>query len=157
MVYIVTQSKPTAINKRGTKIPYKEYIFDSKKEFTFFKDYIENCGYKYEVHPQYILMDKFNLDHTTNIRGVSYKPDFVVYNDDGSIKHVYDVKNGFSVYDIDTGVNLRFKMFEKQFNIPVEVAVVRKNKFKVKILGTTKKFAIKELTSVDYNWQELFD
>lgn len=101
-------------------------------------------------------MDKFSIDNATNIRSVSYRPDFVVYNNDGTIKHVYDVKNGFSVYDIDTGVNLRFKMFEKQLNIPVEVAVVRKHYFKVKILGTTKKFTPKEMKSIDYDWHDFF-
>lgn len=156
MVYIAKKDKPTAINRRGNKITYKDYIFDSTKEFNFFKQYIEDCGYKYAIHPQFVLLDKFSLEGKTNIRGVSYKPDFVVYNDDGTIKHVYDVKNGFSVYDIDTGVNLRFKLFEKQFNIPVEVAVVRKNYFKVKILGTTKKFEVRQLTDVDYDWQDLF-
>lgn len=156
MVYIDKKDKPTAINRRGNKITYKDYIFDSTKEFNFFKQYIEDCGYKYDIHPQFVLLDKFSLEDKTNIRGVSYKPDFVVYNDDGTIKHVYDVKNGFSVYDIDTGVNLRFKLFEKQFNIPVEVAVVRKNYFKVKILGTTKKFEVRQFTNIDYDWQDLF-
>lgn len=156
MVCIAKKDKPTAINRRGNKITYKDYIFDSTKEFNFFKQYIEDCGYKYDIHPQFVLLDKFSLEDKTNIRGVSYKPDFVVYNDDGTIKHVYDVKNGFSVYDIDTGVNLRFKLFEKQFNIPVEVAVVRKNYFKLKILGTTKKFEVRQLTNIDYDWQDLF-
>lgn len=158
MVNIAKEAKkPTAINRRGNKIAYKTYIFDSTKEFNFFKLYIENSGYKYDIHPKYNLIDKFTLNGVTNIRGITYKPDFVVYNEDGSIKHVYDVKNGFSVYDIDTGVNLRFKLFEKEYGIPIEVAVVRKHYFKVKVLGTTKKFAVKQLDSIDYDWEELFN
>ena len=154
MVLIAKKEKPTAINRRGNKIEYNGYVFDSTKEYKFFKQYIENCGYKYGIHPQFTLYQKFGIKHV-NFRGITYKPDFVIYNEDGTIKHVYDVKNGFSVYDIDTGVNLRFKLFAHQFNVPVEVVTVRKDYFKLKILGTTKRFDIKQLKSVDYDWIDL--
>lgn len=153
-VTVDKNKKPTAINKRGNKVAYKEYIFDSNKEFQFFSTYILNKGYAFDVHPKYNLIDKFDIQGVVNVRSVSYKPDFVIYNEDGSIKHVYDVKNGFSAYDIDTGNNLRFKLFEKKFNIPVEIAVVRKTFFRTKILGTTKKFSPVKVTNIDYDWKD---
>lgn len=103
------------------------------------------------------MYESFEIDGTIKFRGITYKPDFVVYEKDGkTIKHVYDVKNGFSVYDIDTGVNLRFKLFTAKFHKPVEVVVFRKKYFKLKILGTTKRFDVKELVSIDYDWHDLF-
>ena len=64
------------------------------------------------------------------VRAIRYIPDVVVFNHDGSIKHVYDVKNSFGPYGIDTGNKLRFNLFARKYGVPVEAVVVRKGDFK---------------------------
>ncbi len=71
-------------------------------------------------------------------RKVVYTPNFVVYDKTGSILHVYDVKNGFSVYVLDTGVQPRFKMFAEHYRFPVEVVVPQVHYFRAKIFEITK-------------------
>lgn len=108
------------------------------------------------MHESFSLIEKFSIRGKTNVRGVKYSPDFCVYNEANELTHVYDIKNSFGIYGIDTSVSLRAKLFEKKYGIPIEFVVIRKNDFKVKVIGTTKKFEpiIKE--NIDYSWEELF-
>lgn len=70
------------------------------------------------------------------MRGISYAPDFVVFDSD-EIAHVYDVKTSLSQRAIDSAAKLRFKLFAKRYGIPVEVVVPRKHDFKAKFYGFT--------------------
>lgn len=144
-------------NKPGThfgkKVKLDGYTFDSVKEAQFYERFIKDCGYRYEIHPNFTLHDKFTVGGI-NMRGLTYKPDFVVYEQSGDLKHVYDVKNSFGIYGVDAAANIRFRLFAARYNHPVEVVVVRKHDFKMKVLSTTKKFEQQIMTGVDYRIQE---
>ncbi|MEN2360121.1 DUF1064 domain-containing protein [Levilactobacillus brevis] len=127
---------PTALNKRGTKVYLDGYTFDSQKEADFYTRFVRNCGLQYTIHPKYVLTPLTELGKVKASQ-ISYKPDFVIYKD-GKIAHVYDVKNSFGVYGIDSSVKLRFKLFLLTQGIPVEAVVVRKHDFKVIAQGITK-------------------
>jgi hypothetical protein len=67
-----------------------------------------------------------------------YTPDFVVYDEEGIIAHVYDVKNSFGLYGIDQANKDRFKSFAAQYGIPVEAVVLRAHNFRSIAQGLTK-------------------
>lgn len=138
----------------GNKITENGITFDSQKEYTFYKKFLENSGYAITVHDKFKLLEKNAVSDDITIRGITYKPDFVVHNDDGTIKHVYDVKNGFTDYAIDRGAGISFKLFAKMYRVPIEVVVVRTHDFKTKILGTTKKYEIQYHKNLNYDWRE---
>lgn len=120
----------------GKKVPYKDWDFDSIKERDFFIQFIENSGKKFKIHPSYKVVDKFPLGGY-NQRGITYAPDFVVFDDEGAIAHVYDVKTGINQRAVDTAAKLRFKLFSLKTGLPVEVVVPRKHDFKMKLFGFT--------------------
>lgn len=138
----------------GKKIKEGDIIFDSQKEYSFYKKFLENSGYDIVVHDKFKLLEKNIINNEISIRGITYKPDFVVLGKDGEVKHIYDVKNGFTNYAIDRGANISFKLFAKAYGIPVEVVVVRTHDFKTKIMGTTKKYEIQYHNNVDYDWRK---
>ncbi len=138
----------------GKKIKEGDITFDSQKEYNFYKRFLENSGYDIGVHDKFELLEKNVINDKISIRGITYKPDFVVRDNNGLIKHVYDVKNGFTNYAIDRGANISFKLFAKTYGIPVEVVVVRTHDFKTKILGTTKKYEIQYHDDINYDWRE---
>lgn len=120
----------------GKKVNYKDWDFDSIKERDFFIQFIENGGKKFKVHPSYKIIDKFPLGGY-NQRGITYAPDFVVFDDEGAIAHVYDVKTGINQRAVDTSAKLRFKLFSLKTGMPVEVVVPHKHDFKMKLFGFT--------------------
>lgn len=144
----------------GKKSEYGGYVFDSSKELDFYERF---CA-KYDndlddrfvvlIHPSYNIIDKFEIEPGFAIRGAKYTPDVVITDYQGNLLHVYDVKNDFSNYAVDAAAKLRFKLFEKRYGVPVECVVVRKNDFKVKIFGTTKKAKIHVFKDFDYDWRE---
>lgn len=127
------------MNHFGKKVPYNGYKFDSIKERDFFIRFIENSGKRYEIHRSYKVITKFPIGGY-NQRGITYAPDFVVYGNDGSIQHVYDVKSGINQRAVDTAAKLRFKLFSLKTGLPVEVVVPRKHDFKMKLYGFTTSF-----------------
>lgn len=137
----------------GNKVKSDGITFDSEKEFKFYDKFLKDCGYDVTVHEKFDLLEKNVINDKITLRAISYKPDFVV-RDGNNIKHVYDVKNGFTAYAIDRGNNIVFKLFAKKYGIPVEVAVPRTHDFKTKILGTTKKYEIQIHKNVNYDWRE---
>lgn len=140
----------------GEKVKVDGFTFDSKKEHQFYERFIKNSGYKFEVHKGFQLHAAIPLlNGKLKVRSSRYTPDFVVYDQDGSIKHVYDLKNSFTAFAIDQAAALRFKWFELKYGIPVEVVVPRVNSFKVKIMGTTKKFEPVTVDDVGYNIDDL--
>ena len=86
---------------KGNKTKVDGIIFDSQKEANFYTRFVKDSGYKYEVHKPYILLNKFVVKDNINIRGLKYTPDFIIYDKQGKILHVYDIKNSFTVYGID--------------------------------------------------------
>lgn len=141
-------------NKPGTHFGKKVdcsdgYKFDSEKEHQFYHSYIKHCGYKFEVHPTFKLLYKFEVGGS-NMGGTTYTPDFIVY-DLGEMKHVYDVKTSVSPKGTENAAKNKFKRFAFQNNMPVEVVVPRAHDFKMTILGLTKKFEPQILTSVHYD------
>lgn len=145
--------------RKGNKVNYKNYIFDSQKEFLFYQRFLEkydddpNSKFVVKIHPSYDIIDKFEVSGL-KIRGANFKPDFVIEDRQGNILHVIDVKNGFTAYAIDSACKLRFKLFTKKYKIPVECVVVRKNDFKVKVYGTTKKTQEHIFKDIDYDYKE---
>ncbi|OYS80640.1 hypothetical protein CBG04_09790 [Limosilactobacillus reuteri] len=135
----------------GEKTHYKDYVFDSKKEEAFFRGFIENSGYKFDVHKSFKLHPIIEMcNGVLKLRSSSYAPDFVLYDDKGNISHVIDVKNSFTSFAIDPAAALRFKLFALKYKIPVEVVVPRVKSFRVKIMGTTKKF--EPIVKYDFNY-----
>ena len=72
----------------GKKVTYKEWTFDSIKERDFFIRFIENSGKRFAVHKSFELLSKFSVGGYKQ-RSITYAPDFVVYDADGRIEHVY--------------------------------------------------------------------
>lgn len=130
---------PTAINKRGKKIYKYGEKWDSQKELWFYERFIMDKWPKslIEVHPKFELVKIKRLE-VASLSAISYKPDIVIYDHYGNLKHVYDVKNSFGPYGIDTGNKLRFLLFAHKYNIPVEAAVVRTHDFRSMAIGVTK-------------------
>lgn len=150
---MTARRKVTSASHFGKKSTVDGYKFDSQKELDFYLRYIKNSGYEFEVQKNLVLVDKFPLG-SHNVRSVSYKADFVVLDGD-QIKHIYDVKNGFNGYAIDDKSQLKFKLVAQKYHVPVEVVVLRKNDFKVGVLGTTKKIEVQARTNIDYEYSEL--
>ena len=146
--------------KKGNKVKYRDCVFDSQKEFLFFQRFLEkydddpNSEFVIKVHPSYPIISSYELESGLKFRGAKYTPDFTVEDKQKNLLHVYDVKNSFSAYGVDQAAKLRFKLFTKQYKIPVEAVVVRKNTFKVKIFGTTKKTTEHIFNNIEYDWQE---
>lgn len=113
--------------------------FPSRKEGNFYLRFIKTSGKRFEVHPSFKLVEKFSVGGR-NQHGIGYAPDFVVYDADGTIEHVYDVKSGINQRAVDTAAKLRFKLFALKTGIPVEVVVPRKHDFKMKLFGFTTSF-----------------
>lgn len=133
------------MNKAGThfgrKVELDGIVFDSQKEADFYQRFVKNSGYQYEVHP------KFVLEEAGAMIAITYKPDFVIYDRNGKILHVYDVKASLDGrYGADQAAKLRFNLFQRKFKKVVEVVVPRKNDFKVRIFGLTKNVNTKRIT-----------
>ena len=120
------------------KVKLDGYTFDSQKEARFYQQFVKPSGYRYEVHPNYEIVKKFQLGGY-NQSGVRYTPDFVVYDHDGKIKHVYDVKTSLSLYGTTAASKLRFKWFQYRYRLPVEIVVPRQHDFKMTLYGFTVK------------------
>lgn len=149
-------NRPTALNKRGTKIKADGYTFDSQKEFDFYDRFVKHCGFEYEVHPKFVLQDLTPINDG-KITAIHYTPDFIIYDENRNYLHVYDVKNSFGAYGIDQGNKLRFRLFAVKYGTPVEAVVVLKNKFKTIAQGVTKPLNDKEplhKTDFNYSWIE---
>ena len=142
----------------GKREDYNGYKFDSQKELAFYQRFCEkydkpDSKFVVKVHKSYDIIDKFEISGLT-IRGAKYTPDIVIENKQGDILHIYDVKNGFTAYAIDGAAKLRFKLFTKRYSVPIECVVVRKNDFKVKVYGTTKKTSEHTFEDINYDWRE---
>lgn len=132
---------PTSVNKWGKKIPKYGFLFDSQKELDFYERFIMNQVPKelVEVHPTFKLFETSAVGvGSVKIYGIKYTPDYIIYDKNHVMKHVYDVKNSLGVYGIDNGNKLSFRLFAMKYHIPVEAVVVRTHDFKVAAIGVTK-------------------
>lgn len=120
---------PTALNKRGRKVYVDGIKFDSQPEADFYVRFVKDCGYQFEVHPEFVL-EPVTTVGGLKMLGVKYTPDFVIYDDKGKMLHVYDVKNSLGMFGIDQVNKLRFKLFAIKSGIAVEAVVVGKHQFK---------------------------
>lgn len=142
----------------GEKIKSDGYIFDSKKEEAFYRRFKKNNSNPFDVHKSFSLHPIIELcDGDLRICEIHYSPDFAIYNQEGQIAHVIDVKNSFTGFAIDAVASLRFKLFALTYGLPVEVIVPRTNDFKVKIMGTTKKFNPLIKDNFNYNIKDLIN
>lgn len=141
------RGKSTYFNQKHV---YKGERFDSKGELVFYKRYLENSSYQIKLHPNYRVIDTFALGGY-NVRSISYKPDFVVLNHDGSIKHVYDYKTSINSNYIQGPAKLRFKLFEKRYHVPVEIVTNLTHCFKMTVIGLTTSFDVYRMTNIDYD------
>lgn len=135
----------TMKNKAGThfgrKVELDGYVFDSQKEADFYQRFIKNSGYQFEVHPRFVL------EEATMMTAITYAPDFVVYDRNGHILHVYDVKSSLDGrYGVDTTAKLRFNLFQRKFKKAVEAVVPRKNDFKMRIYGLRKNVNTRQIS-----------
>lgn len=128
----------------GRKVVYKKWKFDSEKERDFFIRFIEHSGKRFEVHKSFELKPKTRVCGY-NQHSLRYSPDFVIYDENGEMVHVYDVKTGISDRAVDAAAKIRFVLFGSRYNMPVEVVVPRRYDFKMKLFGFT-----------DYNIQPLY-
>ena len=146
--------------KKGNKVNYRNYVFDSQKEFLFYQRFLEkydddpNSEFVIKVHPSYPIISSYELESGLKFRGAKYTPDFTVEDKQKNLLHIYDVKNGFSAYAIDASCKLRFKLFTEKYGVPIECVVVLKNSFKVKVFGTTKKTQEHIFKDVNYDWRK---
>ena len=143
----------------GKKTKYNGYTFESLKELDFYQRFCEkydkpDSEFVVLVHPGYEIIDKVKLNSGSIIRSAKYTPDVVITDHQGNLLHVYDVKNGFSTYGVDSAAKLRFKLFSKRYGIPVECVVVRKNDFKVKVFGMTKQTHEHIFKDINYDWRK---
>lgn len=150
---------PTAPNVWGHKVHCSDgYTFDSDKEHDFYHRFVKHCGYKFAVHPNFKLQELTAISNVdkVNINAISYTPDFVIYDDQGNFKHVYDVKNSLGKYGIDASVKLRFRLFAAKYKFPVEAVAIRTHDFKVIAQGVTKPLNEKQpLIKKDFNYDWL--
>ncbi|PWT34040.1 hypothetical protein DKZ26_11630 [Limosilactobacillus reuteri] len=153
MSYIVKNKAGTWF---GQKIEKDGYKFDSIKEYNFYENFVKPSGLKFEVHKGFKLHPIIELQNgDLRLRSSIYTPDFVLYNKDGGMKHVIDIKSGFTQFAIDSAAALRFKLFADKYKVPVEVIVPRVHDFRVKIMGTTKKFNPLIREDLTYDTSEL--
>lgn len=145
---------PHSASHFGKKVVIDGLKFDSMKEASFYQLYLKPSGYHFTTQERFTLLETFPLE-LVKLRQTVYKSDFVVYDKNGSIKHVYDVKNGYTEYAIDQKSKIKFSLFARKYGIPVEVVVMRKNYFNVAILGTTKKVKPVPMVNIDYDWQDI--
>lgn len=132
----------------GKKVKLDGYKFPSEKEAQFYQQFIKPSGLHYDVHRQFELVGKFPLGGY-NQKGVTYTPDFVVYDSDGKIIHVYDVKTSLSNFGIDGAAKLRFKWFQYRYRKPVEIVVPRAHDFKMTLYGFGTKSMLDPHTTKD--------
>ena len=126
-------------NKRIVKYGEK---WDSKKELIFFERFIMPNVKPYNSSSKLIchVHQGFILRHKQKCRGLNvpsekYTPDFVIYNEDLEMVHVYDVKSSISTKrpakSATQSANSKFKWFSTIYDIPVEVVVPREHDFKM--------------------------
>ncbi|MCP9313828.1 DUF1064 domain-containing protein [Liquorilactobacillus satsumensis] len=140
-------------NKPGThfgkKVQIDGFKFDSKREAQFYLTFVRECPYRFDVQRSFTLQDNFTVGGL-KMRRTDYRADFVIYNEDNTLRHVIDIKNGFSPFAVDQKSRLKFKFFAARYNLPVEVIVPRKHDFRLQILGLTTKFEEKHFSNFDY-------
>lgn len=136
--------------------------WDSQTELTFFEQFVlpnvrpYNSSSKLVCH----VHEGFILEHKKPCRGLNvpsekYIPDFVIYNEDMEMVHVYDVKSSINANHpakCATAIaKSKFRRFMTRYNIPVEVVVPRTHDFKMAMISFTKKLPITYHKDINYD------
>lgn len=108
--------KPSNKRKYGNKkVQFDGYVFDSIAERDYYL--LHRKDKKMILQVKFVLTETMKFEGKT-IRKMTYTPDFVFYNDDGTIKKVVDVK-GFAT---DT-FKVKAKVFMAKYNVPLYLAI----------------------------------
>ena len=95
--------------------------FDSKKEGLVYLDLKEKekkgIIKDLELQKEYILQDKFKLNNKTR-RAITYRADFVYYDNRDKKIHVIDVKSPYTAKD--KVYRIKKKMFEYKYQMELE-------------------------------------
>ncbi|WP_429971299.1 DUF1064 domain-containing protein [Fructilactobacillus sp. Tb1] len=91
--------------------------FDSKAEALYYQRHIKLLKKRFTCHKSFEIIPKFKVGKK-NKRHRVYSPDFVIYDDDGNMTKVIDVKPT----KITTDASLRMTLFESIYHIPVTIA-----------------------------------
>lgn len=146
-------------NKKIVKYGEK---WDSQYELKFFEQFIlpnvrpYNSSSKLVCH----VHEGFILEHKKPCRGLNvpsekYTPDFVIYNEDMEMVHVYDVKSSINAkHPAKCATDIaksKFRRFMTRYDIPVEVVVPRTYDFKMAMISFTKKLPITYHKNINYD------
>lgn len=122
----------------GKKVRLDGYTFDSKKEAQFYLEFIKPSGFKYEVHPRYRYADRKPKDGGYMVSKF-YTPDFVVYDKQGNIMHMYDVKTSISQAGWTDGAKANIYWYQRFSKPTIEIVVPRQHDFKMTFYGVSSK------------------
>ncbi|WP_413627706.1 DUF1064 domain-containing protein [Fructilactobacillus vespulae] len=91
--------------------------FDSKAEALYYQNHVILLRKHFTVHESFEIIPKFKVGKK-NKRHRVYSPDFVLYDNDGNMTKVIDVKPT----KVTADASLRMTLFEYKYGIPVTVA-----------------------------------
>ena len=94
-------------------------------------------------------------DFAMKFIGETYTPDFVIYNENMEMVHVYDVKSSINAkHPAKCATDIaksKFRRFMTRYDIPVEVVVPRTHDFKMAMISFTKKLPITYHKNINYD------
>ena len=123
----------------GKRVEFNGLKFDSEKEAKFYERFIYGRDLNATVHESFTIQPMVELHNGLRLRSANYTPDVVIRDEYGE------------------AAQLRFKMFAKQYGIPVEIVVPRVHDFRVKVVGLTKKTNPIIKDDVEYKWQDALE
>lgn len=145
-------------NKPGThfrqKVTIDEIEFDSKREATFYQNFVKGKVARFTYHPKFTIDEQFPIGGRV-MKAKTYVPDFLIYDEEGDWAHVIDIKTGFNFKAIDSGTRDKFRLFAKFYHFPVEIVVPSTKTFRMKILGLVGGFDDIRMSSLNYQVRDL--
>ncbi|CAJ2232208.1 DUF1064 domain-containing protein [Fructilactobacillus sanfranciscensis] len=118
----VKRYKARVISAKGNKYHAKPQkidgiTFDSKAEANYYLTWVKDCYEHFSCHERFEIIPKFKVG-IKNKRHRVYSPDFVIYDENGKMIKVVDVKPS----KITADASLRMNLFEYKYGIPVTIA-----------------------------------
>lgn len=136
------------------KIVIDQIRFDSKREATFYQNFVKGKVSFFDYHPKFVIDEQFRIGGRM-MKSKTYVPDFLIYDEEGNWAHVIDIKTGFSFKAIDSGTRDKFRLFAKFYHFPVEIIVPSTKTFRVKILGLVGGFDDIHMSNLSYSVRDL--
>ena len=127
--------KPRYRKYRNHKYYFHGHKFDSKAELQFYFLLLgEHANFR--CHPRYEIIPHTDYSHAGNdfhVNKHNYTPDFVLFNSNGKIQSVIDIKgmNNGSAYS-----HLRMDLFSLRYQVPVTIVRKKHGRFYKKIRNT---------------------